>query len=243
MLNMKSRKEKKRKFFYGGYANEYDKLGITDTYYLAYRDLPKIIHKFVKGRRALDYGCGTGRSTRFLSELGFWVIGVDIDEKMLNKAKENDSSGKYFIIKSGNLGLFEDNSFDFILSALTFDSISSKKEMIKILKEMERVLKKRGIIINITSTPDLHSHNWASFTTNFPENQNAKSGSKVRINVRGTKIIAFDYLWKDLDFKDVFEKSKLNLIKTTKPLAKGNEPYKWINETKIAPWSIYILKK
>ncbi len=234
---------KTEKFFYGKYANEYNKLRVTNTYYLAYRDLPKIIHKFVKGKKALDYGCGTGRSTRFLKRLGFLVVGVDIDEKVLRKAKENDPSGKYFIIKSGNLSLFEDNSFDLILSALTFDSISSKKEMIKILKEMRRVLKKEGIIINIVSTPDLHSHNWASFTTNFPENKSAKSGNKVRINVRGTKIIAFDYVWENSDFKEVFKKSKLNLIKTIKPLAKGNEPYKWVNETKIAPWSIYILKK
>ena len=236
-------KMKRRGFFYGKYANEYDRLGIIDTYYLAYRDLPKIINKFVKGRRALDYGCGTGRSKRFLNGLGFQVIGVDIDEKMLNKAKENDPSGEYFLVESGNMNLFKNNNFDLILSMLTFDSVSSKKEMVKILKEMRRILKKAGVIINITSTPDLHSHNWASFITNFPENRNTKSGDRVKINIRDTNIIALDYVWGDSDFKDVFKKSGLNLIKTLKPLAKGNEPYKWVNETKIAPWFIYILKK
>jgi hypothetical protein len=33
------------------------------------------------------------------------------------------------------------------------------------------------------------------------------------------------------------------LIKTYKPLGKENEPYEWVNETTIAPWVIYVLKK
>jgi len=26
------------------------------------------------------------------------------------------------------------------------------------------------------------------------------------------------------------------------PLAKGDEPYPWVNETRIAPWVIYVLR-
>ncbi|MEE8632751.1 MAG: class I SAM-dependent methyltransferase, partial [Candidatus Bathyarchaeia archaeon] len=50
-------------------AEAYSKLEFPGTYYLAYRDLPKIISDHVKGREALDFGCGTGRSTRFLKRL------------------------------------------------------------------------------------------------------------------------------------------------------------------------------
>ena len=48
----------------------YAKLEFPGTYYLAYRDLPGIIFEHVKGRKSLDFGCGAGRSTRFLQKIG-----------------------------------------------------------------------------------------------------------------------------------------------------------------------------
>jgi hypothetical protein len=35
----------------------------------------------------------------------------------------------------------------------------------------------------------------------------------------------------------------LTLVETQKPLAKVDEPYAWVNETKFAPWTIYVLKR
>ncbi len=58
-------------------AASYAGLQFPGTYYLAYRDLPEIVGEGM-GRHALDFGCGTGRSTRFLTDLGFAAVGVDI---------------------------------------------------------------------------------------------------------------------------------------------------------------------
>ena len=66
----------------------YAKLEFPDTYYLAYRDLPEIIYGFVQGGKAMDFGCGTGRSTGFLQKLGFDATGVDISEDMIKLAKK-----------------------------------------------------------------------------------------------------------------------------------------------------------
>ena len=48
---------------------------------------------------------------------------------------------------------------------------------------------------------------------------------------------------RDEDYEKLFAKAGLKLIESHKPLAKDDEPYKWVNETKIAPWIIYVLKK
>ena len=56
------------------YAEAYAKLAFSGTYYLAYRNLPEIIFEHVKGKKAIDFGCGTGRSTRFLEKIGFDVV-------------------------------------------------------------------------------------------------------------------------------------------------------------------------
>jgi len=78
----------------------------------------------------------------------------------------------------------------------------------------------------------------------FPQNKFTKSGDRVRIIVTDLedKRPVEDIIWMDESYWEVFEKAGLESIKTHKPLAKGNEPYKWVNETRIAPWVIYVLK-
>ncbi len=81
-------------------AEAYATLEFKNTYHLAYRDIPAILGEHVRGRKSLDFGCGTGRSTRFLRQLGFEVTGVDIAEDMIRKARELDPSGDYRLIQT-----------------------------------------------------------------------------------------------------------------------------------------------
>jgi len=227
------------------YAEAYAKLEFHNTYYLAYRDLPEIIFEHVKGRKAIDFGCGTGRSTRFLQKLGFDVMGVDISEDMIKKAREIDPEGDYRLIKDDDFSQLKENTFDLVLSAFTFDNIPTMEKKVTIFKQIRKLLKSEGKIINLVSSPEIYINEWASFSTkDFPENRFAKSGDRVRIIVTDLedKRPVEDIIWTDESYREVFKKAGLELIKTHKPLAKGNEPYKWVNETKIAPWVIYVLK-
>jgi ubiquinone/menaquinone biosynthesis C-methylase UbiE len=227
-------------------AEAYSKLEFPGTYYLAYRDLPEIIFEHVKGRKAIDFGCGTGRSTRFLQKFGFHTSGVDIAEDMIKKAREFDPKGHYFLIEDGQLNHFKDNAYDLTLSAFTFDNIPTMKKKVKILKEIGRVLKQDGRMVNLVSTPEIYTNEWASFSTkDFPGNKYAKSGDKVKIIQTDTedKRPVEDVIWTNEAYQEVFKGAGLELVKTYKPLAREDEPYKWINETRIPPWAIYVLKK
>jgi ubiquinone/menaquinone biosynthesis C-methylase UbiE len=100
-------------------AESYSKLEFPNTYYLAYRDLPKIISAHVVGHKAIDFGCGTGRSTRFLKQLGFDVVGIDISNDMLEIAKKLDITGDYQSVTDGNyshlgIHLFQLKTFQII---------------------------------------------------------------------------------------------------------------------------------
>ena len=75
-------------------AGSYATLEYPGTYHLAFRDLPALIARHVTGTRALDFGCGAGRSTRFLKGLGFDVVGVDISASMVARARERDPDGR-----------------------------------------------------------------------------------------------------------------------------------------------------
>jgi ubiquinone/menaquinone biosynthesis C-methylase UbiE len=221
-------------------------LEFPGTYCLAYRDLPKIISCHVKGTEALDFGCGSGRSTRFLRRLGFSTIGVDISRDMIEKAREIDPEGDYCLIGDGDFGQFKHRTFDLVLSAFTFDNIPTAEKKIAILSAIRNVLKREGRMVNLVSSPEIYAHEWASFSTkDFPENRHAKNGDKVRIIQTDTedKRPVIDIIWTPEAYRETYEKARLGIVETYKPLAKKNEPYKWVNETKIAPWTIYVLQR
>jgi len=138
-------------------AEAYSKLEFPGTYYLAYRDLPEIIFEHVKGRKAIDFGCGAGRSTRFLQKLGFSTVGVDISEDMIKKAREIDPEGNYRLIEDGDFNQFEADVYDLALSAFTFDNIPTIEKKVKNFREIGRLLKSEGRIVNLVSSPEIYT--------------------------------------------------------------------------------------
>ena len=209
-------------------AHAYATLEFANTYYLAYRDLPAILAEHVTGTRALDFGCGTGRSTRFLRKLGFQVTGVDISEDMLRIARAADPSGDYRLVPGDNLGGFAVGAFDLVLSAFTFDNIPAAMK-VKIFCDLRKLLTPKGTIVSIVSSPEIYTHEWASFTTkDFPENAAARSGDVVRIVVTDhqDRRPVEDIVCTDESYREVYREAGLEAIQMFKPLAKGDEPYR-----------------
>jgi trans-aconitate methyltransferase len=227
-------------------AQAYAELRFDKTYYLAYRDLPTLISAQVTGKNACDFGCGTGRSTRFLRSLGFTTIGIDISQEMITIARQLDPNGIYEHIIDGDFSGLRPASYDLVLSAFTFDNIPTMQKKVSLFKGLSQLLTSTGTIINLVSSPEMYTHEWASFTTkDFPENRTAKSGDIVRIITTDIKDArpCYDIFWLMEDYIKVYKKTGLHILEIHKPLATGQEPYTWVKETTIAPWTIYILKK
>jgi len=225
-------------------AESYAKLKFPGTYYLAFRDLPGLIAEHVKGTAALDFGCGAGRSTRFLKNLGFETVGVDISSEMLEHARQFDQAGEYLLVADADLSRIHDRRFDLILSAFTFDNIISLESKVKLFTQFKQLLKAGGKVINLVSTPNMYLYEWLSFTTkDYPENKQAKDGDIVRIittAVEDNRPVE-DIIFSDKAYREVYDQAGLKLIQTQLPLGKESEPFAWVNETKIAPWAVYVL--
>ena len=235
----------------GARAEAYATLEFKNTYHLAYRDIPAILGEHVRGRRSLDFGCGTGRSTRFLRQLGFEATGVDVAEDMIRQARQLDPSGAYCLISAEDapgehISSFPETTYDLVLAAFTFDNIAGRQNKVRILRELARLLNREGRLVLIVSRPEIYIHEWASFSTkDFPENQRAKSGEKVRIIVtdHADSRPVEDILWTDEAYLAVFEPAGLRLQGKYEPLARPEEPYIWVSELEIAPWAIYVLER
>ena len=227
-------------------AESYSKLEFPNTYYLAYRDLPDIISKHVTGNHAIDFGCGTGRSSRFLKQLGFDVIGIDISKDMLEIARNLDLSGDYQLVLNGKYDHLGLNQFDLVQSIFTFDNIPGWSNRTNILKELRDLMKPTGKMICLDSTPELYVNEWASFTTKkFPENWTAKTGDIVHdimLDVEDRRPVK-DIFWSMEDYNKLFNLAGLKIELTYKPLGYNNEPFDWKSEKEIAPWMIFILNK
>lgn len=225
-------------------AEAYAQLEFANTYHLAFRDLPQIVREYVCGTRAIDFGCGTGRSTRFLRQLGLDVTGIDIAPEMIAKARQLDPGGDYRLVKDDDFDEFATGAYDFIFSAFTFDNIPGFETKVRLFRDLGALLKTSGKLVSIVSAPEIYLYEWASFSTkDYPENRLARSGDIVRIITTDfpDRRPAEDILCTDECYRDVYRRADLEVVATYKPLAKGDEPYKWINEKKVAPWVIYVL--
>jgi SAM-dependent methyltransferase len=225
-------------------ADAYAQLEFPGTYFLAFRDLPILIRQHISGRIALDFGCGTGRSTRFLRDHGFDVLGVDIAAEMLERARRQDPVGRYELIDEGDLSRLPVRSFDLILAAFTFDNIPTLERKQDLVTALSSLLPPTGRFVNLVSDPAIYVHEWASFSTrDFPANRLAKSGDRVRIIMLDVpdKRPVEDVVCSDADYRRMYARAGLVVHEMHQPLGRSDEGVAWVSESTVAPWSIYVL--
>lgn len=225
-------------------AAAYDELGLGGTYELAFRGLPELLAAHVKGQRALDFGCGTGRSGRFLKSLGYDVIGVDISADMVAVARERDPGGDWRVIDDGDFSSVPAASRDLVLSAFTFDNVPGRERKERIFAGLRALLAPGGRLVNIVSTPEIYLNEWVTFSTAaFPANREARAGDVVRIVTTEYSDArpVDDILWPDADYRAVYAAAGLEVLQVERPLATAGEGREWKSELAIAPWALYVL--
>ncbi len=226
-------------------AEAYAGLEFPGTYYLAYRDLPALIARYAAGTRALDFGCGAGRSTRFLRDLGFSVVGVDISPAMVAAAQARDPGGDYRVVMPGNLETLPPAGYDLILSVFPFDNIPSGDRKVSTLRALRSRLAAGGTIVNVSAAPAVYLNEWVSFSTkDFPDNRVAVDGDQVwAVMLDGPdRRPVSDVLWTEDGHHEVYLAAGLSVIETRRPLGRPDEPFPWVTERTISPWRIDVLQ-
>jgi len=103
---------------------------------------------FSKNDRILDVGSNMGQYTTMLLDRGFNMVGIDLSDKAIEVANmyvrmQNLKNIEYFAADVENLSLFEDNSFDGVVS---FSALRYVQDLKKALSEIYRVTKKGGSV-------------------------------------------------------------------------------------------------
>lgn len=163
---------------------------------------------------------------------------------MLAHARALDPQGEYRLVPADVPPPLAEGAYDLVFAAFTFDNIPTAERKREILQALRASLKPRGRIVIIVSDPVIYRHEWASFSTrDFPENHQARNGDLVRIvmlDVPDRRPVE-DILCTPEAYREIFEKAGLVVQEACHPLGQPDEPYAWVSETSVAPWTIYVL--
>lgn len=219
-------------------SRSYGAVGIEDTYYLAFREVARLLRELGVGHNALDHGCGSGRSTRFLRDWGFRAIGIDVDAGVLGAAKDRDPAGMY--VRADGCALpFGNRSFDLVFQSFVFVEYRRKQNILTTLREFRRVLRAGGTAIVVTASEEYYSREWKSFRPS-KSSMALTSGEQVAVELRGTDVVFNDTYWSSSDYEELFRNAGFAAALT---LAFGysSEPFNWVSEKDFSCWSVYML--
>lgn len=134
---------------YSSLSKFYDKI-ISDEEYSKWTDyIVSIVEKYAVKKSGVDVACGSGIVTLKLKKHGFSVVGVDVSEEMLTKARinaDNEKLNVQFLRQDmKNLKLFEKASFITVIN----DGINyiSQKDLLKTFNSFYKNLERGGALI------------------------------------------------------------------------------------------------
>lgn len=148
----------------------------------------KFLSYLGKNKLVLDLGCGPGRDAKIFALKGLKVIGIDLSTKMIKAAKNRVKNAEFRVMDIRSLE-FEDNYFDGVWAQASFLHIP-KKDILKGLSEVYRVIKPKGIFyISVKQgqgevlKPDKRYDNkkkfWSFFKKKEIENMLVKAGFDI----------------------------------------------------------------
>jgi SAM-dependent methyltransferase len=130
--------------------------GMVKTYsrYFLKEIESRLIGRYLKkNERLLDLGCGAGRTTAILHEMGFDVIGGDISQAMVEEAKYRFPGIDFMAMDACRLG-FRDKSFSQVLFSFGgLDCIHPGKKREQAIHEIRRIMVPGGVFIFSSHNP------------------------------------------------------------------------------------------
>jgi SAM-dependent methyltransferase len=133
----------KRVYHTSGVERFYGAIGLDPPEALA---LLRAISEFPH-RDILDLGVGAGRTARYLSQLASRYECIDYSPVMIERLRRTVPSLSARQGDMRDLSAFEANSFDLVLAASNVISAVSHDDRLKVLSEVQRVLRPGGVFV------------------------------------------------------------------------------------------------
>ncbi|MBT9151284.1 MAG: hypothetical protein DDT40_01472 [candidate division WS2 bacterium] len=194
---MSTRQKQWYEELFDNYGNQYDKESFTQGTIGECDFIEKELN-YDKSLRIIDIGCGTGRHSIELTKRGYSVIGIDLSESQLKKAREKAELNnlKIDFVKHDARNLPFENQFDvgIMLCEGGFPLMETDEMNFDILRNITRSLKSSAKIIFTTLNgifPLYYSIDNFHGTGNNAEGAHYKSDSFDLMTLRDSNITTF----------------------------------------------------
>ncbi|GAB2595270.1 class I SAM-dependent methyltransferase [Streptomyces capparidis] len=129
----------------GNQRDYWDSAGTEKTF--GYPVEPSWLERLDRRARILDYGCGYGRLTGELAELGFTdVEGVDVAPNLLARAREEHPGGRFTLLQDPPRLPHPDGAVDAVLLFAVLTCVPTDAAQRELVAELLRVLRPGGLL-------------------------------------------------------------------------------------------------
>ena len=179
---------------------------VNSTAYVEFSEMQDLFLSIIKeGATILDFGCGSGRDTRYFLQKGYRVTALDGSAEICRIAEEN--TGILVIQKDFN-DFDEQDKYDGIWASSSVLHLP-KQELKSVLVHMEKALHNGGIIYSSFKYGDFSGMRNGRFFTDFTETSFSDFISEI-------KQLVVDRIWITSDVRPGREDEKwLNTILRT----------------------------
>lgn len=144
---------------YEAFAEYYDSLMQNVDYADRAAYIDRLVQRYKPNANLLvDLACGTGSMTVKFAQMGYDVIGVDISEDMLSKAREkSDGSILYLCQSMQELDMY--GTIDaFVCTLDSLNHITDRAALVKAFAKVSLFLEPDGVFVFDMNTPYKHEH-------------------------------------------------------------------------------------
>ena len=235
---------------YGNLAEEYHDLRIKKSLHNELIEMPAMFKMLgnVKGKKILDWGCGSGLYIRKLKKKGAKIKGFDISPEMVKIAKKLNPEIEIKVGSGTKIPFHE--KFDIVFASL---AIHYLKDLDKPFKEIKRVLKPKGVFIFSTGNPIAKAGkskiiNGKKYKIlGLIDYFKSDKTELVHTSKTGKKVKIFNYIIKTKEVIRLANKHGFEIMdyEDTKPLpsAKKINPEEYARYSKFPLFSIWKLRK
>lgn len=197
--------------YYNKYAIEFS----NDTFEVKFTETQDLFLSLLKSNSCiLDFGCGSGRDTRYFLQRGYRVEAIDGSEKLCEIAQRNTGIPIRQILFQD---LREIDEYDGIWACSSILHLT-KSELIIVMQKMIRALKENGIIYTSFKYGDFEGERNGRYFTDFTEESFAEFLEKLKIFNENTK-----------NTEDKMSEITIEKIWITEDVRPGRGDEKWLN--------------
>lgn len=145
------------------YYNQNANTFFEGTVSVNFREVQDKFLKILPGKKILDFGCGSGRDTKYFLDNGYDVIAIDGSIELCKKASEYTGiEVKHMLFQELN----EKDTYDGIWACSSILHLN-KEELKPVLLKMIDALKKQGIIYTSFKYGDFEGERNGRYFSNF----------------------------------------------------------------------------